>query len=866
MGEVYRARDTLLDKVVAIKTIAIGLAKDSSAQPRFERERRLAAALDHPHICRLLDAGHDCGVDYLVMEYLTGETLAARLRRGPVPLHEALSHAIEIAEALSYAHAHRIVHRDLKPANLFLTSTGIKVLDFGLAKRWSADASGAEFAQDDTVPAAASGPGVLVGTALYMAPERLEGAEADHRTDVFGFGLVVFELVTAQRAFEGGTPAALIAALMSADPPPMKLPGPAGAELEWLIRKCLAKLPAHRWQSMSDVSAILKRIAACEAPSDRPRALRWSRARLGGAAATVLVAATLPWVVDSRRPATEPPETTLRFSVTPPNGGTFTPTEGSVQAPQLSLSPDGRSILFVGAGSDGVSQLWIREFASVVPRSIPGTAGAAYPFWSHDGRSVAFFADGFLERLDLAGGPPRRLASAANGRGGSWNADGVILFAPSTTGTIRRVRADGSGEAEQTRLDPTRGDTSHRWPHFLPDGQHFLFFARTPDESDEGVYLGSLSAPDVSLIESSSVGGAYLPPNRVLFVSDGTLLARDFDLAKRRTHGDPMVIAERVAGSSNFYGAFSVSRSGIIAYANRASAAELGWFDRAGGRQSVAAARGQYVDFRLSPDDRFLAVADVDSAAARSDLYRIDLHRGSRERITSERATDASPTWSPDGTALIFRSNRERVHDLYRTAAFGASPERLFISSDFGKYPTSWSTDGSQIAFFTRGRNTRYDVWTSPVDRPAHARPLLDSPFTEVQAQFSPNGQWIAFSSDETSPSFEVVVQSLTSPERRWQASVGGGFDPRWAKDASELFYIASDGWLNSVRIHGDGAGGGPPQRLFRMPEAVMAPPFHSAYDVARQPPHFLVRIPLESIRSLPLTVVVSSKALASTP
>jgi Tol biopolymer transport system component len=859
MGEVYRARDTRLEKTVAIKTIATAYAQDPSAQPRFERERRLTASLEHPHICRLLDAGRENGIEYIAMEYLEGESLQDRLGRGPMPVHAAIGYGIEIAEALNYAHKQGVVHRDLKPANVFLTPTGVKVLDFGLAKLRNAD-RGTTVMSGDTAPLDATQAGTLIGSAPYMAPERLEGRTADYRSDIFAFGLVLYEMLTGRRAFDGTSPAALIAAILSGEPPPLALDHPKAADLEWVIRKALAKNPDERWQSMGDVQALLKRIAGTQFETTKPR-----QSRIPAAAALVALAAVagvagaiwFAWRWSSREPAAPP----LVFTVHPPAGGAFTPTEGSVQAAQLALSPDGRSLAFVATGPDGVSRLWVREFATIEPVSLPGTEDATYPFWSPDGRALGFFARSELRRVDLSGGPPRMLAAAPNGRGGAWNANGEILFCPSTVDSIRRVASTGGEVREATALDVTRGETSHRWPHFLPDGNRFVYFARTTSESQAphaGIYLASLDGDAPRLLVNTGNSAVFVPPDNLLFIREGTLLAQRIDLERATLAGDPAPVADRVGTSSNFYGAFSASHTGVIAYATEAMASELRWLDRTGAPGETVDA-GRHVDFQLSPDGRFVAVADVDPETDRPDIFILDLTRGTRLRLTSSPATDASPVWSPDGRTIVFRSNRERVHDLYLKDTSGVSVERPFHVSQNAKYPTSWSADGRWIAFHTSGGKTLLDVIVAEAGTTAAPKPFLTSRFDEVQADFSPDGRWIAYASEEAGR-FEVYLRSLDASDTRVQVSTSGGSDPHWRADGRELYYISLDRTLTAVAVR-EGRNSielGAPERLFHVGDVVLREPYRSSYDVAADGRRFLVRVATDDVRSTPLTVLLN--------
>jgi Tol biopolymer transport system component len=689
-----------------------------------------------------------------------------------------------------------------------------------------------------------------------MAPERLEGQDADHRTDVFAFGVLVYEMLTGRRAFGGGSPAALIAAILSSEPPPLGLEGPRGPELEWLVRRCLAKSPDHRWQSMGDVQAILRRLAARDHPTGGgpPRA---RASRFAGLAAAALVltgsAVFLGWIA-SRRGAPPAGVEPVALTISPPAGGSFTPTEGSLRTAQLALSPDGRALVFVAAGSDRVPRLWLRRFSSVVPAPLAGTEDAVFPFWSPDGRSLGFFSRGFLRTIDLAGGPASQLAAAENGRGGSWSTAGDILFTPETEGPVFRIPAAGGAAARPvTRLDKAQGENSHRWPIFLPDGQRFLFFARSPAQA--GIYLASLAGTPPRLVVRADAGGALLLPDRVLFVQGGTLLSLRFNADTAAALERPVALAEGVGTSSNDYGAVSASANGAIAYASSAMAADLVWMDRAGRPAGSLAVAEHPVDFRLSPDGSALALAALDRETSRADIYVLDLNRpGAKRRLTSSPFTDASPVWAPDGGTLVFRSNRESVHDLYQTAS-ASGPDRPFFSSRDAKYPTSWAKGGQIIAFHAHSDVTNWDVLAARTGPGGGSEPLVASRFNEMQAQFSPDGRWLAYTSDETGQP-EVWVRGLEG-SRTEQISVGGGSDPRWRADGGELFYIAADGDLMAVplRYRAERIEMSPALRLFPVRGVLVAQPYTSCFDVTRDGQRFLLRVPREDVTSTPLTV-----------
>jgi eukaryotic-like serine/threonine-protein kinase len=857
MGEVYRARDANLEKDVAVKVIAEAFAADAMALPRFDRERRVGAVLEHPHICRLLDAGRDGAVDYLVMELLNGEPLSARLARGPLPIHEALGYAIEIADALRYAHAHEVLHRDLKPANVFLSASGAKVLDFGLAKLRTALAQGGR-AMGDTRPIEVTKHNEVLGSAPYMAPERLEGHEADTRTDIFAFGVLVYEMVTGRPAFARASTADTLAALLTADLPPMQMPASLAPDLEWIVRKAVARNPADRWQSMADVHALLKRLAGTglSQPVATARRSWWIPALTSLLLLSALGALGFVW--GGRGPARsgEP----IALSVVPPMGHTFSPTEGSVTSAQLALSPDGRAVVFVGTGSNGSRQLWLRRLSSLAPVPLAGTEGATFPFWSPNGASVGFFARQALRIIDLAGGPARRLAPVANGRGGSWSENDDIIYAPETDGVVMRVSAGGGAASAVTSLDTVSDGVGHRWPHFLPGGRRFLFFARNAQkESEEGIYLASLDGGPARMVLNAHSGAAFLPPNRILFVADGTLVSREFDPESGGVTGPQVPLAEHVATSSNFYSAFSAAGNGTIAYGPVAMRSDLVWKTREGRIDGTVGALGQYVDFGLSPDGTKVAVAEVDGENAFTDIYVINLSRGGQKsKITFSRVTDATPVWAPDGQRIVFRSNRRAAHDLYLIDPERPGSEVDFQFSPAGKYPTSWSRDG-EIVYHLRRPESGFDVLVAEARPGSAAHALLDTSSNEVQGQLSPDGRWLAYTSDESNTP-EVYLRAKAGGPRK-PVSVKGGIDPKWARTSGELFYIdTTSRRLTSVSVsfRDTDVVLGAARELFEVRDVSFFPPYLSTYEVSPDGTRFLVRDPKEDVRTTPLAVLLN--------
>src|SRR5438105_3489485 len=854
MGEVYCARDTRLDRTVAIKVVGRAPATLDAAAS-LEREGRAVAALNHPHVCALYDVGQEADMAFLVMEYVHGETLAARLARGPLPVRDVIRYAIQIAEALDHAHRHGVVHRDLKPANVMLTDRGAKVLDFGLA---TLRASPMEIPLDRTPIASQhlASETTLLGTIQYMAPERLEGAEADTSSDLFAFGAVMYEMATGRRPFESSSPAGVIAAILQSDPPaPSALRPELPKSIDWIVQKCLAKHPEARWRAAGDVVEVLRWIA--HAPEEETAAARPRRTHLLAAAvASLLLVAAAVAALAPRLAATAAPQRSLAFSIFPPEGGGFTPTPSSVPSPQFALSPDGRRLAFVASVGRDAPQLWIRDLDALTAEPLGGTQGADYPFWSPDSDAIGFFANGALKRVDLGGGPPRVLAAAVHGRGGAWSRSGLILFAPHTQSGLYRVPASGGEAKPLTRPDAALHQASHRWPQFLPDDRHFIYFVQNTSPETHSIYLGDLDGSPPKKLVSSGLNAVYVPPDQLLFVTDGTLMAAQFNWRQGRLISEAVPLASAVAGSSNFSAAVSASQTGLLAYASTAATSELVWIDRTGRRGDALGPPAEYADFRLSPDGRQLALSEVDVQGSHPDIRVLDLTRGAKLRLTSDEATDAAPVWSPDGKRLVFRSNPRGLHDLYQAPANGSGSPSLLLRTEYAKYPTDWLPDGRGIVYHTFNRETGADIWMiAPDGTERHA--LVQSPYDDMQGQVSPDGRWLAYTSLESGQA-EVYIRSLVDADTRWQISAGGS-DPRWRGDGLELFYTSSDGWLTAVAF---GAGApGAPKRLFVVHVAPSVQPYMSNYNVTADGQRFLLKVPVRDVSSTPIHVLTNWRA-----
>jgi Tol biopolymer transport system component len=822
MGEVYRARDTRLDRAVAIKVVATELAADPQLRERFEREARAIAALNHPNICTLHDVGHEGDVAFLVMELLEGETLASRLERGPIPLDRAVEYAIQIASALDRAHRAGIVHRDLKPGNIMLTKSGAKLLDFGLAKRAEPVVSTGALSLLPTTPPNLTAQGAILGTFQYMAPEQLEGAEADARTDIFAFGTVAYEMVTGRKAFEGKSQVGLIGAILEREPTPASTLQPScPAALDRVLQRCLAKDPDERWQSAGDLSAQLKWIADKETSTASgtsavagTSAQKSNRLWMAAAALLSLVAAggSVAAFYFYRTGGTQP---VLRFTVPAPDNGLFDASQiGFIPA----VSPDGTRLAFTARDAVGVIQVWIRQLDTLSARPLQGTEGAAFPFWSPDGRSIGFFSQNKLKRIDIAGGPPLTLCDAVAGRGGAWSPDGVILFAPSGTGSLFRVAAGGGDPVAVTK--PADGQSGHRFPSFLPDGRHFLYVGSRSTGGSDGIFSGSLETAESTRVVAADSHAVYSPSGELLFIRDGTLLRQPFDATTRTVSGDPTPVAEQVA-VGNSLGAFSISQNGVLAYragSGTSGNVQLSWFDRTGKLIQNVGGPGPFRGVDLSPDGRRIALHRHEGNGG--DLWLFDLaRRGTLSRFTFEATQDnAAPIWSPDGSRIAYGSLRDGKWGVYAKAADGTGREELFVESELPKMPMSWSPDGRFLIYWLIDPKTGADQWVLPTSGDKKPSPLLQTSFGESHPQVSPNGRWMSYHSNETGRP-EIYVRSFPSGDGKFQISSGGGSFARWRADGKELFYLssASFGKLLSVTVNATDTGFqyGDPAELF---------------------------------------------------
>jgi Tol biopolymer transport system component len=854
MGEVYKAKDTRLDRIVAVKVLPSHLSDRPELRQRFELEARAISSLSHAHICALYDVGHQDGVDFLVMEYLEGETLAERLTKGPLPAEQILRCGIEIADALEKSHRQGIVHRDLKPGNVMLTRAGVKLLDFGLAKTAGgapAPAAGAlsSVATEAVGGQALTAEGTLLGTFQYMAPEQLEGKEADARTDLFAFGAVLYEMATGRAAFQGKSHAGLISAIMSGEPEPISVSQPlTPPALERVVRTCLAKDPDDRWQTAHDVSLQLRWIAEGGSQVGVPAPVahrRRSRERLAWALAGAagLVALSLVALATLRRPA---PPVVMRFNAAAARG------MASLDSPRI--SPDGRFIAVDATDSTGVSTIWLRPVGSLEFQSIPGTEGANRPFWSPDSRFIAFTAQGKLKKIAVTGGPATIICDAPTGSDGTWSTSGVILFDGGQTDPIKRVPATGGVPVAEVTGD----SGAVGWPHFLPDGKHFLYMAGATGPGE--IVVGSLGSKKRQPLGIHGSRMEYSPAGYLLFVRDRTLLAQPFDAGSLKLRGEPIPVAEPVGtAQGGALGHFSVSRNGVLIYTLGGSASnKLVWLDRSGKVLGQVGQPGDILTVALSPDGGRVAARVADPQTGNRDIWLLELTRGTATRFTFNPASEALPIWTPDGSRVVFGSDRSGAFDLYQKPSNGAADEETLLVSKEAKWPGDFSQDGKYLAYFSFNAQNNFDVYILPLSGDRKPIPFVHSSFNETLPRFSPDGQWLAYVSDASGRN-EIYVQPFPGPGGKWQVSTAGGNEPIWRGDGKELFYLAPDSRLMSVEVKaGSAFEAGVPAPLFPM---TATPDGWTRYTASADGKRFLVVEPERSQTLTPTTVVLNWNA-----
>ncbi len=874
MGEVYKARDTRLERTVAVKVLPQHLSSSPEVRQRFEREAKTISQLSHPHICALYDVGNQDGIEYLVMEYLEGDTLADRLSKGPLPLEQTLRFGMEIADALDRAHRQGIVHRDLKPGNIMITRSGVKLLDYGLAKALAPPSPASNLTALPTETPLTE-QGAILGTLQYMAPEQLEGKEADARADIFAFGAVLYEMATGKKAFSGKSHASLIGAILRDEPSSISSVQPmTPPALDRIVKTCLAKEPEDRWQSARDVALQIRDVSAVE--GGIPTAQRRNRGigiligalilAVGGLAALLL---------SSRRPSVE--SEPVSFSISLPTTGPFA--VNLTQNP-FSVSPDGRSLAFVAPDTSGQVVLWLRPMQALSARSLPDTDGAASPFWSPDSRWIGFFAKGKLEKVEAAGGTPLTICDAPGvAQSGTWGTRGDILFAQLIDTVVRRVSAAGGAQTPILKADPGRHEWSICWPSFLPDSRHFLYVGRSLGAKQTYVRLGDIETGKSAELLSDSSRAEYAPTNPqtaagpsksgfLLSVRDGNLLAQPFDAAGLRLTGEARnVVAEVWQHAFTGVGGFSVSRNGFLAYRSSDGPAQLTWLDRQGHAAGTEGSQGAYSNVRLSPDGRTLAVSTSDSRTGTHGLWLAETGSGILTRFTLGAGDDWLPVWSPDGRNLAFsRGQLQAPPHLYEASIDGGEPHELTGSGARDpktgrvrgvQWVQDWSPDGRFICYSEFSPDGRGDIWILDLAHQRESTEFLATPSDEIEPQFSPDGRWIAFSSDE-SGSYEIYVTPFPGPGKKLRVSNSGGMRPRWRRDGGELFYVSGDGRMTSVPVRlGASPFFGAPQSLFSFDSAGWRD-----YDVAADGKRFLVVVNVGGPRSAFITITTNWLAM----
>jgi Tol biopolymer transport system component len=896
MGEVYRARDTRLNRDVALKVLPEVFARDAERMARFEREAKLLASLNHPNIAAIYGLEESSGIRALVMELVEGPTLAERIGSAPfgrprgeqsgpspahraglrvnsvakgpsgegkaIPIEEALPIARQVADAVEYAHDKSVIHRDLKPANIKVTAEGtVKVLDFGLAKALADEPTEGDIGNSPTLSMNPTMAGVILGTAAYMAPEQAKGKRVDRRADVWAFGVVVYEMLTGKQLYEGETIPETLASVMKEAPALEKLPAETPPAIRNLLRRCLEKDVKRRLQNAGEARIVIEDVlsgaapAAVEAatPIGRVARLRQGyggQAFLGWAVAAVTLAALAALAFVHFR-ETPPQQASVRFEVTPPE---------NANAQVFRLSPDGRYIV-MRVPEGGRNRLWLRPLDSLQAEPLNGTDGATYPFWSPDSAFIGFFAQDKLKKIAVTGGPPQTLCDAPAARGGSWNRDGVILFAGLTSG-IHRVSAAGGVATFLTHLRTDRDTDLQRFPEFLPDGQRFLYLTQT-DGDDTGIYVGSLhGAASVRILPDAS-SAIYVPPTspgsagHVLFRREETLMAQPFDPDQLEMPGEMFPVAEEVRVAANVdFGAFSASDGGMLAYASATLEDDLLiWLDRAGKRLGAVGKPGAIFEAALSPDDK--TVAFRLNAPPTSDIWLQDLARDVVSRFTFGPGSSTFPVWSPDGSRVVFRRNTAGGggYSMHVKPASGAGTEELLKPPGINTRVLDWSRDGKFIAYQEEGSGTNLDLWLLPVEGERKPVPYLHTPFNENLGRFSPDGKWMAYASNESGQN-QVYVQPIPATGAKRQISAAGGSNPRWRRDGKELFYVAADRKLMAVPIimAADSFQVGAAQPLFEIPT-----------DVTVQQPtadgqRFLATAPAEgeAAEATPITVITN--------
>ncbi len=813
MGVVYKAEDLTLRRMVALKFLPERVSASEPDKARFMQEAQAAAALNHPNICTIYGIEEQDGQTFIAMEFVDGQTL--REKKGSISFKQAIDIGIQLADGLAVAHEKGIVHRDIKPDNIMIRKDGIaQIMDFGLAKLRGVSRLTKE--------------GSTVGTAGYMSPEQVHGQEADHRSDIFSLGVLLYELCTGQIPFKGLHETALAYEIVNVDAAPMSAVKPdLDPELDRIVLECLEKEPSERYQSAAEISKDLKRfkresgrqkigrtsvireasqISQVSHPDDDGTSLRSAKRERIAVIASVLfffISAALTVLYMMRQ---SPEVQSVQAMILPPEKFRFSSQGGS----HIALSPNGKMLAFVASDSSGKTQLYVRPLRSLVVQLLAGTEGATYPFWSPDSRFIGFFAGNKLKKIEAGGGPALTICDANSGRGGSWSQDGVIVFSPDVGSSISAVTAAGGVPAAITNLDSSRREQTHRWPYFLPDGKHFLYFARAVGFENEGdaIYVASLDRALNKRILSVHSNSVYVN-GHILFMRDRTLLAQPFDTKNFEMLGDAVPVAEQVQYDLAFTcGVFSASGNGHLVY--QASGSQTGFdlflFDRTGKQMSSLIEPGLYYTPTFSHDMKKLAMMYLDISSHNQDVWILELSRGIKTRLTFDLSTDRNPIWSPDGTKIAFCSDRQGRYDIYVKASSGAATEEGLLVSNENKVTTDWSSDGNYILYHTFGDpKTKSDLWVLPLTGERKPVSFLQTDYNESSGHFSSDMKWIAYQSDESGKN-EVYVRPFPGPGGKWQVSTNGGTSSRWRRDGREVYYFSPDSKMMAAEVKPSGS------------------------------------------------------------
>lgn len=828
MGEVYRAKDSRLGRTVAIKVLPSHLSSNPDLRQRFEREARA----------------------------VEGETLSSRLQKGALSKADVLQYSIQIMNALDKAHKQGIVHRDLKPGNIMLTKSGIKLLDFGLAKLQKEVSKVPEVSTLPTELNELTKEGMILGTVQYMAPEQLEGKEADARTDIFAFGCVLYEMATGKKAFTGKSHASLITAIMSSEPAPISTIQPTTpAALDRVVKTCLAKDPDERWQNAHDLMGELKWISEQSTQTAVPTAVvarrksrEWVAWTLAALALLVAAAAILQY---RNRPAMYPK----------PIASTIVLPEKSALL-AAALSPDGTKLVFAARDSSGKNLLWIRALDSLTVQPLPGTENPSFPFWSPDNRFIGFFAGGKLKKIDASGGLVQTLCDAPFNRGGTWNQNDVILFSPVVDGPLYRVSASGGAATPLTSFDPSRGETTHRWPFFLPDGRHYLYLVASfgGEKEKTGIYVRSLDSEEEKFLFRANSNVVYTSAGYILFYRERNLLAQAFDTKTLQIKGEPIPVAKEVQYFPQIYGAlFSASQNGVLLYQTQAGSgvSQLLWFDRNGKQIGSLGSGANQANPRISPDGKKVALNIADPQTGNMDIWIYESTGGIPSRFTSDPAFESGPIWSSDGSKIAFNSIQSSGRQVRQKNSTGAENEEVLLLTPRTRYPTDWSPDGRFLMHLVFDPTSNLELWTLPDGSDGKPILFMKAPFGVSQGQFSPDGRWVAYTSNE-SGKWEVQVAPFPGPGGNWQVSTTGGSEPRWRRDGKELFYMAADGKIMAVEVKENSTfDAGAARALFQTyrREPISSSDLFS-YDVSADGQRFLVNTDVSNTTSVSLTLV----------